>query len=284
MTVALVNTNEVKLGDERPTLKEELSATVDKFEPMREEKPDDFRARKAAAKEIIDILPEDLLNQVKEHAEYEEELSYELNKPFNRDAVLAGEVFEQLVDVQHNISREMKGEKPLKSQPIEQLKKLIKEPPVLMFEQLGRFRRPDIVDFVWDKAKNRYKLEGEIEAKTGETPIDYRAYKQLQNPKKDLVEFIAATSKLSPLKSAFRSLGFSEIFDVLGSIDVSDNFSKTLYILANRDESKLVNEGDFREKADAERAKAIVKKINIKRSVFSAADLRKMVDVFVQRL
>ena len=261
------------------SLIDELHTMIEKGKPMEGETDVEFEARRETQKVVLDLLPKDIVDNLKSHLAYEKSIS---RGPLDENAVLSGEVFEQLTSIQHEIELRMKGTKLVSSKPIQQLKSVLKRPGKKLFSKIGIFRKPDIIDIQEDSTRDGSYIVSdlfEVKARTlGPSDIG-----QLKGFADGFDKFCEAVKQLSP----FEAIEFTELQTAIkrGNIRLSENLSQTIYVPANLDKDNLINKRVFdKDKAKEEQLEKLLTKFDVKKSVFSQDDLSWITRVFKDEL
>jgi len=264
---------------------------IENFKPNTGESDEAFTKRKLAQETVIEALPDNLIDELETHLEYEKALSIKLDKPFDQIIKLKGELFEHLVESQYNKLLEIKGIDRESSVEISQLEHLLKKPDLVLFQRLGHFRRPDIIDIEEDSKEGSYRLRGMVEVKSG--LLTYKSFQQLTEFDIDFKRFQKALSDLKENTDLLDDLDYDEIAGQIENIEKADDFEQTLYITSEKTRETLINRNLFRKgaiennhspKAALRRFNEFLDNITIKNSMFSSKDLEVLNEIVKERV
>lgn len=228
---------------------------------------------------VLFNLPENLVEQLRGHlhAAYKEfeffkEKRAQSNEKFDDRAIIAGELFELLVENDSGLNK--------RSKVSEEFLALMHDPKRFRLgQELGHLRNPDYATF----QEKSFSITSIGEAKLG--LLGYRAYQQLSE--RGFVLGISTAVDLLNNSGNLKEFGLTNLASVIQEghqLQVDEEFKQVLVVPANRNIGVvdiLINSRDFRSSRDYDLFAELLEdgqKVEIKKASFSVAEVNALVD------
>ncbi|OGC47709.1 hypothetical protein A2886_02985 [candidate division WWE3 bacterium RIFCSPHIGHO2_01_FULL_42_13] len=259
------------------SVQEILKETVEKSSPMENESHEAFEQRKEKQREIIDVMPGDLIERIEEDIRIDGEFKARRKEPKptleDKKHIATGEIFESLASTEYKL-REQREPSELSLQIL----KIYKNPPEALTQAVGHLRNPDLIDIREDTSTHKMVITGLAEVKMA--TLDVRTYEQQVDFRESLENVIETVKEMAKVNLDLE--GFEELLENSDKLEIAAELHTVFVLPAERDIANprsLVNEHDFKindsmslyyELVDG----IIPEQCTLQNSVFTAADIR----------
>ena len=224
-----------------PSVQEIFKKTLEKVGPMEKESKEEFEKRREKQRDLIDTLPEEFLEDIKETIEQERvfrEIHKEPKLTLEEKMLrVRGAVFETLSDIEYKLTEHR--EPSLVSQ---QLLEIYRNPPKTLREAVGRVRNPDLVDIREDSSA--LLITGLAEVKLGR--LDVRAYEQLDGFRTSLEDVLETLKQMKSFNLEFP--GYETLLQNIDNLAIAADLNTIIMFPADRDLENFdsyINYDDF---------------------------------------
>ncbi len=241
------------------SVQEIFKQTLEKAAPMEREPKEEFEKRREKQHIIVELLPDDLLEDIKESVEQERIFREIHEEPRltleEKKIIVRGAIFESLADIEYK--RDEHREPSLISQ---QLVDIYKNPPKTLREAVGRVRNPDLVDITENPSTHTLLVTGLAEVKLGR--LDIRAYDQLEGFHSSLDDVVETLKQMKNYNLEFPE--HEELLQNINNLEIAADLNTIILFPADRnleDYDSYINYDEFERNGQEDLYDAFIKEI-----------------------